>query len=1438
MALTVAQIQIAVSANVAAAQAGLQQITNSVNQLSASIAGLGPTATASLNQLNAGLRATGNAFVDMGRTGVEAITSLHAPTNTLSAFMERATERAIGWSAAMVGLRVIETVFTGINSVVYEFNAQMQMAEVSWKVLLGSQQLAVAALSELQQFAAKTIFEFPQIEQSARQLMGFGFTLKEVLKLIPNIGAVSSLAGDQATQSFGRIAYAIGQIRNEGRVLQQDLHQLIQAGVEVDRIYEIIAQKQGTSIGAVRQLQREGKLSSDVFIEAFNTFVEKNYADIIEQQSRTAGVAFANIRDQVRITFGAGFNPVFEGISKMAVAISDFVSTNEFFLWGANVKGVLEFIGKSLDGFVEIFAKSFEGILSVVERVGGLILKAFDLINPWIRHSPSLVESVETGLLRITEAFDALGRDAPIGLEQLGAAITHFRQAAESGLDGVTAKADAALTQHLALIGAGVPAAYRAAEAEIKNMRIAAAEMSDEIIGQASIVRDLKEAWIGWKEELATVEAQIHQNEQRLQPFKDAVVASKDAMLDARIELAQSEIAYYNASAGVRSLEQSIKDIDIALTSANASVKEQEAAINAAQSAIRAWGQEAVLAQAGLDPLSTSFGELKDKISSISDQLSSAKAKLHDLVASPLEGEKEMADSIFQAEIKLARAQLALKDAQSRGVKGSGLDQYHKQVDQASAALERLQLQQKIEFEPKHKELKEIANPLPELNFEDAKRQIGEIGGKVSDLTKLHDGLVGIRDLEQERLRGLTDELKSRQLIVTNIQATKDGLVVALDLEKQRIQPMQTQVELARQNLATATLFSELAEADLAVQQRGFRDLVNQATDLRDRVKDSNAEYTTANQLLTDLKTAQRVLITQANDWTSELKNVAREATAIFEENERERKKRITDRPTPGERSGGFDPTTALERLELFEQRVTEVQAQLAEVFGPSLEYINSQFSTFAGWITQATDALQPFLDSIQESLDNAEDNSVLGFIRLIIAQIPAAIFKFIELRVAVGLLAVAFGIASGIIGAVLGTILSPLGLLVAALAVLTVAWEQDWGGIQEITADAIQHIIEWFQSDMQPLLERFGAWIQSDFLPALSAIGAFILDEVVPALGQFAAWLGENVVPALGVMKDFIGEEVLPRLGMLKDFIGNDVIPQLGSLKDWIIDTLIPALGEFKDFIGEHILPKLGALKDFIGEHVIPRLGDLKDWFGENILPAMGAFKDFIGSDIIPALRSIKDWIGEHVLPKLGGLKDFLIFDLIPGLGKIKDFLVDNVLPKFKDFGDGVKRVWDMFVGFNQFLKDVGATMFNAVMTGLKIHIQAMIVLINTLIEGWNAWGKVSEQLPGQAPFTPVPLLPVPGLANGTNSWRGGLALVGERGPEIVNLPVGASVIPNSGIAGSGTGGLQLSSQSIQELADVLASAGFQLVVNIDGSTEINRQVHLQASHSLVSGR
>ena len=79
----------------------------------------------------------------------------------------------------------------------------------------------------------------------------------------------------------------------------------------------------------------------------------------------------------------------------------------------------------------------------------------------------------------------------------------------------------------------------------------------------------------------------------------------------------------------------------------------------------------------------------------------------------------------------------------------------------------------------------------------------------------------------------------------------------------------------------------------------------------------------------------------------------------------------------------------------------------------------------------------------------------------------------------------------------------------------------------------------------------------------------------------------------------------------------------------------------------------------------------------------------------------------------------------------------------------------------------------------------------------------------------------PIPGFASGTSFAPGGLALVGERGPELVNLPRGAGVVPNHQL-GRSMGGTRVEvvpspyfdvrvQQNISQAAPGIARAGAQ---------------------------
>jgi len=73
---------------------------------------------------------------------------------------------------------------------------------------------------------------------------------------------------------------------------------------------------------------------------------------------------------------------------------------------------------------------------------------------------------------------------------------------------------------------------------------------------------------------------------------------------------------------------------------------------------------------------------------------------------------------------------------------------------------------------------------------------------------------------------------------------------------------------------------------------------------------------------------------------------------------------------------------------------------------------------------------------------------------------------------------------------------------------------------------------------------------------------------------------------------------------------------------------------------------------------------------------------------------------------------------------------------------------------------------------------------MVNGVIDATNVMIRAFDKLPS-AVRVGVHIAEVPKLAGGIQNFGGGLAMVGEQGPELVNLPYGSSVIPNNRIGG-----------------------------------------------------
>lgn len=187
----------------------------------------------------------------------------------------------------------------------------------------------------------------------------------------------------------------------------------------------------------------------------------------------------------------------------------------------------------------------------------------------------------------------------------------------------------------------------------------------------------------------------------------------------------------------------------------------------------------------------------------------------------------------------------------------------------------------------------------------------------------------------------------------------------------------------------------------------------------------------------------------------------------------------------------------------------------------------------------------------------------------------------------------------------------------------------------------------------------------------------------------------------------------------------------------------------------------------------------------GMILLPLMGLKVMF--TTVWEAIKNTVITVVETIGGVLGGL-----FRTLSGI-------IDFVAGVFTgDWG----RAW-------QGVKDIFGGTFDGLKAIAKGAINTVIGIINASISGINAI-KPPDWIPGiGGKSVNIPL--IPRLAKGTHNFGGGLAMVGEQGPELVSLPQGSRVTPHSESMG------MLRSAYSRAGADVFAP---EINITIEGGT------------------
>ena len=279
---------------------------------------------------------------------------------------------------------------------------------------------ATSMVAEIRNIANITPFRFKPLVEAALKMKAFGFEATEIPGMINSISnAVAALGGED--EKIDRIAYALGQMNSAGRVYQNDMMQLANAGIagyrmlsekllmdltamknrslgmlkdvpeetaaEFDRLQQMLNsasfKKSFGSIdemirtledpkraeGLIRNLAKRGFLIGSTAARAITEGMDKQYQGSADRLSRTMTGALSTIADLSQNFMATAFEPLFTSVRDTIVEIGQFMLNSKEitkFVDGVRTRmvafmGTLADFGPALQSAGQIFLNIFVG---------------------------------------------------------------------------------------------------------------------------------------------------------------------------------------------------------------------------------------------------------------------------------------------------------------------------------------------------------------------------------------------------------------------------------------------------------------------------------------------------------------------------------------------------------------------------------------------------------------------------------------------------------------------------------------------------------------------------------------------------------------------------------------------------------------------------------------------------------------------------------------------------------------------------------------------------------------------------------------------------------------------------------------------------------------------------------------------------------------------
>lgn len=230
---------------------------------------------------------------------------------------------------AVAGIAGIAASLGALGVKAVQAAGSFQQTQAAMTNMLGSAERAQSLLSDLQNFAAKTPFEFNDVAAATQKFLAFGFTAEQVIPTLTAVGDAAAGVG-LGKEGVDRVTLALGQMAAKAKVQSDEMLQLTEAGIPA---WQMLADKIGVSVPQAMDMVSKGAVDAQTGLQALVGGMEEKFGGMMEQQSSTITGTWSNMMD---------------GLSQTAIAVGQQISD------ALDLPDIFSSLGDSLQQFAAL----------------------------------------------------------------------------------------------------------------------------------------------------------------------------------------------------------------------------------------------------------------------------------------------------------------------------------------------------------------------------------------------------------------------------------------------------------------------------------------------------------------------------------------------------------------------------------------------------------------------------------------------------------------------------------------------------------------------------------------------------------------------------------------------------------------------------------------------------------------------------------------------------------------------------------------------------------------------------------------------------------------------------------------------------------------------------------------------------------------------------